>query len=1410
MFEPVRFGKYLLIEKIATGGMAEVYKAKSYGVMGFEKLLVIKKILPHLSQNEEFVSLFVNEAKVSVSLNHANIIQVYDLGVVGTDYFIAMEYIHGPDLMRTIRMARRARKPIGAALGCFIVSEIARGLDYAHHLRDPAGQPLNVVHRDVSPHNVMMGYEGDVKLLDFGIAQVGRDLSENEGRPAGGKYGYMSPEHLGASPVDARSDVYSAGIVLFELATGKRLYAGMSVEEKKEAILKGTIPRPSSLAPMDAGLEEIIFTALARQPKLRFQSAMELHEALQDHLFHTGTKATRADLGVYLKQLFAEEYEKEAAAGSVINNFEPQFDPLANPDVGRPKAPLGLSLSSDGEESDDVTGSLNRARRGTGKSATTGMRKPKTQAKRKAKKKRGRKTTRPPESTDTVGGDDSVSFSAVSAASLAAEGGERRRKRERLAEGERRDVYVLAADVLGIDRLSGHLDEAALLKFNYRFLRSLVTIVRRHKGTLDRFYNDRFLIFWGLKRTSERDLELCLDCARALAEFGSTFRTGGKETVHLCMGVHRGTLAAGATRDGGRLRRFVPLGDTLKLATRLCEIAESDQVLVSDRVATQAEGHRFEALEPRLIKGWDEPIPLHLLLPQEDDAGTPPVAGSWIARGDEVTRVEALLEQVASGKSAGLSVVAEAGSGKTRFLLEVGRLAADRGFAFFMGKGRVHRSQEPLLPMADVVRHMAGLDSASDASACRDKLTALGTRNELSTTEVHLLGTLLGLTFPDSNLRYLAGDQRLAELFRALTHLIVRRAAGKPLDLARPNPQWVVRRPPEHVRPQPPARGGARGRLVATGRPEDPYPFDESQGAEIKLPGWRKQEVEAFCGEFLSATEIPDELVTFVLDASGGNALFVKELLRNMAREGLVSNADGAVHIDGELRRSSVPDSVQNLIKSRLDALDRPQRLALEVASVVGKMFSFDEVTVVLGLSSEEAGETFEDLVATDLIRPRTGEGSAATYQFRNNLTWEVTYRSLISVRRRELHCRVGEAIEALYPDSRTPHLDVLCAHFSEGGEMARAAIYAEEAGRLHAERNYTQEAIRRFQQAILLLRSAGDTEDERDVDRRLSSIYCRLSELSFNDGDHRAAKRHGNMALDYATDCDAVIQEAAALLVLCRVETALGHKGTVAAYLERLEDLGSQLADAALEADIRRELAEILVLQGDTDRAVRNLETALEVTQDAQDARRQALILRALAEVDLERGAPAEAATRLSIACQILKGTADRALLGQFQHQRGRALIRQGDLPTALQAFQRAYRQRKKADLVHGMALDLDCIGEVHLRSGDRKKAGRYFKRSLTLARDNGWTEGRALAEVHIGYLRQMKRASSDGAKILKQGIRHARQADAQRVVAIGKALQAKIALKQGDEKKARRLDKEALAAATKAEEAGLLDDLP
>ncbi len=1385
MFEPVRFGKYLLIEKIATGGMAEVYKAKSYGVMGFEKLLVIKKILPHLSLNEEFVSLFINEAKVSVSLNHANIIQVYDLGVVGTDYYIAMEYIHGPDLMRTMRKAARARKPLGAAMACYVVTEIARGLDYAHNLKDPTGRPLNVVHRDVSPHNVMLGYEGDIKLLDFGIAQVGQEVVP-EGRPAGGKYGYMSPEHLGASPVDARSDIYSAGIVLFEMATAKRLYAGMSVEQKKEAILKGTIPRPSSLAPVDSGLEEIIFTALARNPDFRYQTAAELQAALMSYSVETGEAVMRADVGRMLKDLFAREYARDRAAGSVINNFEPRFDTLSAADGSTPQPETETTEPSmDGPIDLQTSKPLSSADRHGAVTAGVG---------------------------NTA---ESLSVSSASQPSITLEGMEPagKRTRERLAEGERREVYVLAADVLGIDRLTGTLDEAELLRFNYRFLRALVTIVRRHKGTLDRFYNDRFLIFWGLKRNWERDLEMCLDCARALADFGHTFDTGASGSIHLCMGIHRGTLAAGGQKSkGSRLRKFVPLGDTLKLATRLCEIAEPDQVLVSDRVVSQANEERlFESLEPRPIKGWEDPVPIHLLRRDLDEVQVVPQAGSWIPRGDELGILHAALQRAREGEVTALEVVAESGAGKTRFLHEIHRSAVDEGFTFFLTKGRVHRSAEPLLPVADLVRQMAGLEPLSAADEVRGKLISLGNVYELGTVEVHLLGTLMGVSFPDAGLRYLAGDQRLAHLFRTLNRVFSARARRNPCVLALQNLQWTDRLTREWVRHALEELGSCPVLLVMTVRPEDGSPFAEDLDSivRLELPGWGRPEVEAYCSEFLEVQSTPDALVDFLLEAGDGNALFVKELIRSLQRDGRVTVDGGEVSLAGTLERTSVPDSVQVLIKSRLDQLDEVQRTTLETAAVVGRAFGLGVLAAALGLDLEGTAARLDEIVRTDLIRPRTGEGVGASYQFRNVMTWDVTYRGILTPRRRELHCRVGEGLEVLHADELRPYIDALCAHYSKGGQMTRAALYAEQAGLIHAENNYFTEAIRRYQQAILLLRSAGDESASADVDRRLSSIYCRLADLSFEQGDLRSAQRHGTMALDYATDVSAVLEEARALLALCRIELAMGHESTLAAYVERLDDLASSVIDPAIQTDIRVELAANLVLRGDMERARRVLLAALDNAGEAEDARRKGRVLTELGSLAMRHGSAGDACAHLAEAASLLGDRADRAQRAEVLSEQAVATMRDGDLDAALTLLQKSYRLHRKLEHPRGKARDLAGIGEIHLHRGERKKAARYFRRAHELAREMSWKEGLALGDVWIGYIRQMRRASKEGKAQLKRGIRRAAALGDRKVVALGQALQAKLARAAADERRAKHLEAEARKAAVEAGDPLLVEGL-
>ena len=1392
MFEPVRFGKYLLIERIATGGMAEVYKAKSYGVMGFEKLLVIKKILPNLSRNQEFVSLFINEAKVSVSLSHANIVQVYDLGVVGTDYYIAMEYVHGADLMRTMRQAGRTKQRIPVPLVCFVVAEMARGLDYAHALKDPTGRALDVVHRDISPHNVLLSYQGDVKLFDFGIAQVGRGVS-GESRVPGGKYAYMSPEHLGVGPLDSRSDIYSTGIVLFELVTGKRLYAGMRVDEKKQAILDGTIPRPSALNPeVDPRLEEIIFTALAREPHLRFQTASQLQDELLGYLVESAPRVNRFELGSHLRELFADEYGRDAAAGSVINNFEPEYDALATeragpPDPGRggtggprysPPPPTGVRSEMGGGIEPTASRPTLSGLSGSGVGESVGREEDSLDT--------GALSLS--EVTSSLGGHDSGSLEAFPGA-----------PGDRLSEGERREVYILAADVVGMGQLAERLDEEDLLRHNYRFLKGLVRVVRRYKGALDRFYNDRFLVFWGLGRTGEHDRELCLECAAALSRFSANGPLAGRVGIHLCMGVHRGALAAGGKRR--RLRRFVPLGDTLKLATRLSEAAAPDDVLISDRVVTHApDPSCFETLEPLQIKGRSEPITVHRLRAEPETMAAESQGGRWIPRADEIDHLQAALDQVSVGEPVVLATLAEAGAGKTRFLYEIQHRATELGFSFFLGRGRYHGGEEPMLPMADVLRQLSGLDGHESASTLRDKLETLGERHGLSALQVHLLATLLGTSFEDSPLKYLSGDQRVADLFRALTTLLAGVAMETPTVVALRNLQWTDRQTREFVRHLHRKLPRCPLLLAVTMRPEDELPVDQRDRRvmELRLPGWGRPEILAYCREFLETDDVPVALVDMVDEASGGNALFVKELLRSLKREGRVRVEEGRVITEGGLTPAQLPDSVQDLIKSRLDDIGDQLRLVLEVAGVVGREFPLDVVTTVLGTEPARMEAILDELVGTDLLRPRKGDGPTATYRFRNIMTWEVTYRGIIAARRRELHARVGDAIERLRAAALRPHFEVLYTHLKEGGQLARAATYAEAAAQNHAENNYVEDASRCFKQAILLLRGAGGADDV--IGARLAHIYCRLAELAVEAGALREAQRHGSMALDYAADAEALEQEARSLLVMCLVEDSLGQPLRVDAYLERLDELAPMIRHPEARTDIRERLAGLLIHRGDLARARQQVERAFRDATGADARLRHARLLCELGDLQLRREAPNDAQASFAQAIKLARGLGDKALLGRIHLSIGRSKVRRGRLADARQSYQRAYRAYKAIEYRRGMSATLLYIGDQLVRTGQPAKAVRYLGRARSFADAIDWSQGVDMADVYIGALR-----GSDGDEEWRAPLDAAMSRASERgdslVVARGAAMLAYVLEQRGDTEGAVR---ERLRAADAATEAG------
>ena len=297
--------QYVLHTLIAEGGMGAIYRAHQLGVEQFSKDVAVKVIRTMLSRNEEFRRLFVGEAKLVADLVHENIVQVYHLGEISGQYFIAMEYVSGIDLWHFMNKHTEDTIELDPELGAFIISRVCRGLEYAHNKLDREDRPLNIVHRDVSPRNIMINYEGVVKLTDFGIAKAARLMEQREGTVIMGKAAYMSPEQARGEETDRRSDLFSLGIVMYELLTGQWLFHDPNLRRSLERNKTMEIPDPRSARPeLHPDLSAIMMTALKRDREQRYQTAGEMGEAIEYYMYHNRYGPTNITLGNYVKKLF--------------------------------------------------------------------------------------------------------------------------------------------------------------------------------------------------------------------------------------------------------------------------------------------------------------------------------------------------------------------------------------------------------------------------------------------------------------------------------------------------------------------------------------------------------------------------------------------------------------------------------------------------------------------------------------------------------------------------------------------------------------------------------------------------------------------------------------------------------------------------------------------------------------------------------------------------------------------------------------------------------------------------------------------------------------------------------------------------------------------------------------------------
>lgn len=325
--EFVTLGRYQLLSRLAVGGMAEVYLARQGELSGFKTLVVVKKVLPHLAVKSDFIAMFLDEARIASMLDHPNVVRITEVGRTDNEYFLAMELVQGKPLAAILQQSEKAKTPIPHTLGALIVANAAAGLHHAHQLTDASGNLLGLVHRDVSPQNIMVSFEGSVKVIDFGIARALGRLGDTNSGSLKGKLGYMAPEQARGESVDARADIFSLGVVLWECVAGRRLFLRENELATLRAVVYEPIPSVSKFVEVDPALDAIIRRSVARNVEERFQTAEEMRIALEKWVFSAGG-ASSHDLSALMKSWFPSDHLQWQRAARLALDMQESDPPI--------------------------------------------------------------------------------------------------------------------------------------------------------------------------------------------------------------------------------------------------------------------------------------------------------------------------------------------------------------------------------------------------------------------------------------------------------------------------------------------------------------------------------------------------------------------------------------------------------------------------------------------------------------------------------------------------------------------------------------------------------------------------------------------------------------------------------------------------------------------------------------------------------------------------------------------------------------------------------------------------------------------------------------------------------------------------------------------------------------------------
>ena len=1506
MSEPVVFGRYLLLERIAAGGMAEVFKAKSYGVAGFEKLLVIKKILPHLSQNERFVTMFIKEAKIAVNLNHKNVVQVFDLGKVADDYYIAMEYVHGKDLREITRACAKKRIPLPLSLACYLLAEIAAGLDYAHRRKDIDDQPLNIIHMDISPQNVLVSFEGDVKIADFGIAHAVGGDGKMKGGVLRGKYAYMSPEMATGKPVDQRTDIFSAGVILHELITGRRLFYEADEVRTIENVRKCAVPLPSGINPqVPPKLEQVTMKALTADPDKRYQTAEELRADLTEVLFGFSRVVDAGDLARFFRKVFAKEAQPAPGVSDLANLISDLsrlgarpvaqaaaatvVPVMASPDAAPSgaKSVAATVLNAEDKLVDEPTlGSVDTpkpsdppppgAREATDPDAAPIVRGRTQQSviEVRAASNDGVPAI-PAEAMEFDRDSDVYESSTGMGAQLMADGGHaqgmipdagemtessaipltdddivvkgtmpvvRRPGRGDTRLTARRDTtqsrklpdprggldFTVHAGATPAPEISitGERKRVALMsvrffdagkavKPNDLRIAELTLVLRRFGGTPVPPRGDVMLAYFGVPIAQEDDLERAISGAHeALRGERRAAARGGRERT-LGIAIHTGTVAVESGPAGpGRLAPLGPpavTGAPLLVAERLARSAGPGEIVASRSVVKAAHRrHEFVRIDPDIDRETGMTLERHALA--EPKGGPGRVAeelAPLIGRSREVGILTGVLAKIQRGHGQVLSLVGEAGSGKTRLVRELARVVSDKELGYFAARAAPFGAEGDYALIGDLIASIVGFHADDTLEERREKLMRLHELG-LEKHEVHFVGELSGTRFDGSGIDAFDAQARRLGMFSALRKAVERLAKERPLilvfeDLQHADP--FSRDALEFVLDAVPER---RLLVILTYRPEFKHRWwDRAWYNQIVLKPLPAEDTlslarACFAAGVAKATnrkmldpakiKLPKKLGSVIQETAGGNPMFIEELCGALIRTAKVTiDASGMLKLGADVRRLEVPPTLRATVAARIDKLNNELKRLLQLASVLGRKFPYRALAELAGMGERVDGALVELQRAGFLVEQPEAEGELS-YAFRHPMMREVAYHALPTTARRKLHRTVAEYLVRTAPEGQFP-LEALALHYEQAEDVDRAVEHLEKAGDKQANDFRDADALGYWRRARDLL--AKNPELDRGARGQLAELGLKIGRIAARLGWMREAEEALLAADSLARELGDPTRRAWALKELGELFRTNGAYDRAGESLSEAVALADRADDPRLKFEILEAQGNLLAWTGRSEAAERELKRALAEARKLKDA---SLVGRILSDLGVlqRRGGHYDAAKEYLVrAEEMARRCDDRFLLSRVLDTLGSVSAAQNDLDEAQGRFKEALELARGIGDQRGEAYALHNLGGIQIKTNDLAKARFFFSESDQIAQAIGWKNGELLNRIFLTWLRTQdlnaKDAGRDGRAELETVVADAVKVGARDAVARGKFFLARLCAEAGEKKRARTLLDEA-----------------